>query len=293
MRKSQAPLRISFGGGGTDVPPYCGEYGGVCLSVAIEKYAYADYVDENTDPNEMEQGIAKLWNSKCKVKISSDVKPGSGLGGSAALCVAGLKVMPSLEDTPEVHIAEKAYEVERLHMGVVGGYQDQLAAAYGGLLYMQFGAWPSVRVKRLTIPKWFDDAFYLVWMGERKTSGTNIITDQLQRFNKKALDITKQLANEMALSLDNPLDFGHLLREAWEVKKRFSPLVTSRKIDKFCDWVLDSGAIAMKICGAGGGGYALVMEHPNLKGQLELNLEEMEHEKVRFERKGVRLIEEE
>ncbi len=292
MRRSQAPLRISFGGGGTDVPPYCGEYGGVCLSVAIEKYAYADYVEENTEPNEMEQGIAKLWNSKCKVKISSDVKPGSGLGGSAALCVAGLKVMPSLEDTPEKHIAEKAYEVERLHMGVVGGYQDQLAASYGGLLYMQFGAWPSVRVKRLTLPRWFEDAFYLVWMGDRKASGTSIITDQLQRFNRKALDYTKQLANDMALSLDNPLGFGHLLKEAWEIKKRFSPLVTNKKIDKFCDWILDNGAIAMKLCGAGSGGYALVMDHPNPKGQLELALKETEYEKVKFERKGVRLIEE-
>ena len=293
MRKSQAPLRISFGGGGTDVPPYCGEYGGVCLSVAIEKYAHADYVDENTEPSEMEQGIAKLWNSKCRVKISSDVRPGSGLGGSAALCVAGLKVMPSLEDTPEVHIAEKAYEVERLHMGVVGGYQDQLAASFGGLLYMQFGAWPYVRVKRLTIPRWFDDAFYLVWMGDRKASGTSIITDQLQRFNRKALDYTKQLANDMALSLDNPLDFGHLLKEAWEIKKKFSPLVSSKKIDKFNDWVLDNGAIAMKLCGAGSGGYALVMEHPNQKGILEETLKETEYEKVKFERKGVRLIEEE
>ena len=293
MVRSRAPLRISFGGGGTDIPPYCDEHGGVCLAVTIDKYASAEYGKDNTEPSRMEQEICKLWNNQSKLKIISDVKPMSGLGGSAALCVAGLKAIPALEDETPMGLAKLAYEVERLGMGVVGGYQDQIASAYGGLLYIQFGSWPNVRVKRLRIPEGFEELFYLVYLGKRQDSGNSVITDQLQRFNKRALDLSKQIANEMALSLQDPEQFGVLLEEAWQAKKEYSPLVTNPKIDEFHDWAIENGAIAMKICGAGSGGYALIMADPRNPGRIAEALIPYDYEKVKFVERGAEIIGEE
>ncbi len=293
MIRSRAPLRISFGGGGTDIPPYCDEHGGVCLAVTIDKYAYAEYGKDNTKPSRMEQEICRLWNNIGKLKIRLGVKPMSGLGGSAALCIAGLKAIPALEDETPEGLAKLAYEVERLGIGVMGGYQDQIASAYGGLLYMQFGGWPNVRVKRLTIPEGFEDLFYLVYLGKRADSGPDVIADQLQRFNKRALDLSKQIANEMALSLKEPVTFGQLLEEAWQVKKEYSPLVTNKKIDDFHDWAIENGAIAMKICGAGSGGYALIMAEPRDPGIIAEALIPYDYEKVKFVERGAEIIGEE
>ncbi|MBA7655069.1 D-glycero-alpha-D-manno-heptose 7-phosphate kinase [subsurface metagenome] len=286
--KTKAPCRISFAGGGTDIQDYCSRYGGCCLAASIARYCYATYGEVNPRPSLMEKEITRYFNADDKLKISSSLPPMSGLGGSASACVAGIKaVAPDLDWRK---IAETAYDIERRRMNILGGYQDQIEAAFGGLLYLEFGEGMRARIERLEIPDGLEELLMLVYMGDRKNPGHDVIRDQLRRFNKRALDMTKEIANEMRRCIHNRRlfrDFGRLMEEAWQVKREFSPLVTNPKIDEFHDWALKNGAIAFKLCGAGSGGYALLMEDPERKGMLTRAL--VNYEPVEFDRKGVRL----
>ena len=292
MIKTKAPVRVSFAGGGTDIQDYCSRYGGCCLAASITRYCYASYGEVNPKPSLMEKEIARYFGTEDRLKISSNLPPMSGLGGSASACVAGIKtVAPDLD---RQKIAEAAYDIERRRMNVLGGYQDQIQAAFGGLLYMEFGEGMRARIERLEIPDGLEELLVLVYMGDRKNPGHDVIRDQLQRFNKTALDMTKEIANEMRRCIHNRRlfrDFGKLMEEAWQMKKEFSPLVSNAKIDSFHDWAFKNGAIAFKLCGAGSGGYALLMEDPGMDGRLiqALATNNMKYEPVRFDKEGVSL----
>lgn len=280
---TRAPLRISFAGGGTDIEPYCLEYGGCVLSVAIKKYVYATL---DKGKSEVEQVITHHFKSD-GVKIENEAPPMSGLGGSASCFVAGIKALdPSMKKR---HIAELAFHLERNVMNITGGKQDQYMAAYGGLNFLEFT--DKVKIKQLPIPKGFEDLFLLVYMGKRKNAGCDIIKDQMARNNIKAFAKQKSLAQQMVscIQRDGFLEFGSLLDEAWHSKMEFSPLIANDNIKDFYYMCLRWGAIGGKLTGAGGGGYMLLMEHPDKRNELRLKLwaKGVKHERVEFEGSGV------
>lgn len=288
--KTRAPLRISFAGGGTDIEPYCSEYGGCVLSAAIQIYAYADYPALNPQPSQLESLIGREFNKDGLLKVSPEALPMSGLGGSASCFVAGIKAVQPELDRRE--IAELAYHLERDVLGVLGGRQDQYASTFGGLNYMEFGA--RVELETLSIPESLDRSLYLVYLGRRNYDGADIIKDQMARDNLANFAFQKEIvrAMKMALMSKDLLSFGELLEKAWESKVKFSPYITTDDILSFHKKALENGAIGGKLTGAGGGGYMLLMEHPERKGELVryLTSERIDFLNVKFDMEGVKCL---
>jgi len=296
--RSKAPLRISFGGGGTDVPPYPEEKGGATLSTTIDKYAYCtlrESQDDSINVKSLDYDIAvkyhvngklrydgKLDLVKAAIKVlevkngfdlflHSDAPPGSGLGTSSALVVAivgAFRHWLSLSLT-DYEIAELAHHIEREEVGIKGGKQDQYAATFGGFNFIEFLGKTTVvnplRIKRGTLNE-LEYRLMLCYTGATRTSA-GIIDDQVSGYVQRkddvvlALDETKRLASDMknALLLGKLNEFGLLLHEAWCCKKRFSTKMTDPGIDELYQVARQEGAIGGKLLGAGGGGYLLFL----------------------------------
>ena len=296
--RSKAPLRISFGGGGTDIPPYTEERGGAVLSTTIDKYAYCTLVerqDGSINLKSRDYDVAVKYQVNGKVRydgnldlvkaaikvlgvktgldlfLHSDAPPGSGLGTSSAMVVAlvgackqWLKL--SLSDH---EIAELAYHIERDEAGIRGGKQDQYAATFGGFNFIEFFGDKTVinplPINRDTLNE-LEYRLMLCYTGGTRLSA-GIIDNQVRDYIQKkdnvvqALDHTKELAFAMksALLLSNINEFGLLLHEAWCWKKRFSDKVTDPAIDELYEMARRNGAIGGKLLGAGGGGYLLFL----------------------------------
>jgi len=291
MVKTKAPLRISFAGGGSDIEPYCSEYGGCVLSGTIDIYAHAEYPSEPHEASALEETICCYFGEEPQfLKVTSEAPPMSGLGGSASCFVAGIKAMkPKLE--PQ-EIAELAFDLERNIMGVAGGKQDQYISALGGLNLLKFDK-NSVSYDSVLIPEGFEELLLLVYMGKRNHSGADIIKDQMMRDNLENFALQKKIAEQMkdALNRKDITRFGFLLNMAWLSKLRFSPYVATPKIKSFYKWFMNHGAIGAKLTGAGGGGFMLLMENPNFKGRLRKALRDkgIDYIDVHFNNEGVRI----
>ena len=288
---TQAPLRVSFSGGGSDIEPYVSEHGGCVLASAIKVYAQAIYPSAPVILAEMEQTIVNYFHLNDMVKITNGAPQMSGLGGSASCFVAGIKaVAPQLSNR---EIAETAFYLERNIMGITGGKQDQYCATFGGILFMEFQG-KSVDIKYVTPPEHLEQLLILVYMGKRKEMGQDIIKDQMSRMNLNNFHRMKGIARNMkqCLACNNLIGFGNLLDEAWQIKQQFTPLIADGTIKDFYNNCLSWGAIGGKLSGAGGGGYMLLMEHPNKMGQLrmELTKKNIRYENIEFDTEGVKII---
>ena len=296
--RSKAPLRISFGGGGTDVPPYPEERGGAVLSTTIDKYVYCTLAERNDssinvksldydivvkyhvngrpryDGNlDLVKAATKVLGAKTgfDLFLHSDAPPGSGLGTSSALVVALVGAFKQwlMLSLTEYDIAELAYHIEREEAGVRGGRQDQYASAFGGFNFIEFLADKTIvsplRIKRDTINE-LEYRLMLCYTGGTRLSA-GIINDQVSGYLRgeqevvRALDETKELAHSIkrALLLGNMNEFGLLLHEGWCCKKKFTTKVTDPGIDELYEVARRNGAIGGKLLGAGGGGYLLFL----------------------------------
>lgn len=296
--RSKAPLRISFGGGGTDVSPYPEKMGGVVIGTTIDKYAYCTLVarsDGSINVKSLDYDVVakyhvddkllydgKLDLVKAVVKVMkvkngvdlflhSDAPPGSGLGTSSALVVAligAIKHWLKLSLT-DYDIAELAYHIEREEVGIKGGKQDQYNATFGGFNFIEFLGKTTIvnplRIKRGTLNE-LEYRLMLCYTGKTRLSA-GVIEDQVSRYVRgeketvQALDDTKALAIAMknALLLGEIDEFGTLLDKAWCAKKNFSPKISEPHIDEMYDVVRKSGVIGGKLLGAGAGGYLLLL----------------------------------
>jgi D-glycero-alpha-D-manno-heptose-7-phosphate kinase len=296
--RSKAPLRVSFGGGGTDVSPYPEEKGGVALSATIDKYAYCTLVTRHDDLinvksldydmfsshrlNDEPQYDGKLDLVKAAIKVlkvnngldlflHSDAPPGCGLGTSSTLTVAvvgAIKHWLNLALTT-YDIAELAYYIEREEAGIKGGRQDQYAACFGGFNFIEFFGDKTIvnplRIREETINE-LQYRLMLCYTGKTRLSA-GIIDDQVSGYRQKkdkvvhALDETKELATAMknALLLGRIDEFGFLLHQVWCAKKQFSSKITDPHIDKLYEVARQNGTIGGKLLGAGGGGYLLFL----------------------------------
>ena len=295
--RSKAPLRISFAGGGTDVPPYPEEKGGAVLNCTINKYAYASLEPQGEDKTIIESldfdMVAKynldtdlLYNGELdlvksviknmggkkghKLFIHCDAPPGSGLGSSSTMTVAMIGAFQRWLNKPmtDYDIAESAYFIEREDLAISGGYQDQYAATFGGFNFMEFlkdrVVINPLKIKREILQE-LEYNLLLCYTGGTRLSA-NIIDDQTKSFVEKkgdvvyALDTTKRLALELKQSLmhSDLSRFGEILHEGWVVKKQFSTKMTNPTIDKLYEMARENGALGGKLLGAGGGGYLLL-----------------------------------
>jgi D-glycero-alpha-D-manno-heptose-7-phosphate kinase len=202
--------------------------------------------------------------------MHSDAPPGSGLGSSSTVVVALIGLIQRWKHLPltSYDIAELAYQIERVDLGIKGGMQDQYAAVFGGFNFIEFGE-SAVIVNPLRIePDILNELQYsllLCYTGRTRLSG-NIITTQVKNYVRgegdvlAAMDELKNITLDMknALLQGNLTDFGALLHEAWINKKKMASQITTSTIDVLYETAREHGALGGKILGAGGGGYLLV-----------------------------------
>jgi len=295
--RSRAPLRISFAGGGTDVPPYPEEKGGAVLNVTINKFSYgtlipmreedgvvvksldydivAKYVTDGdlrfNGKLDLIKAVLKSMGLKggARLFLHSDAPPGSGLGSSSTMAVTLVGLIKHYLSIPmtDYDIAEKAYQIERKDLGVPGGLQDQYAATFGGFNFIEFlkdrVIVNPLRIKREVLNE-LEYHLLLCYTGSSRVSA-NILNEQVAGYVKKqedvvnALDETKKIAVEMknALLRGELNTFGNLFHTSWLHKKKFSTKITNPIIDNLYDTATKNGALGGKILGAGGGGYML------------------------------------
>lgn len=320
--RSKAPLRISFAGGGTDVPPYPQERGGAVLSVTINKYAYASLVptdDEAITVQSLDYDIVAKYDTAAdlayngeldlvkaairrlavekrglRLFLHSDAPPGSGLGSSSTLVVAlvGLFRHWLRQPLTDYEIAGLAYQIERVDLNVKGGMQDQYAATFGGVNFIEFYD-KAVIVNPLRVSaERLNELEYnllLCYTGRTRLSA-NIVARQTESFIQKKEEVVRALdaQKEMAIQMKNALlrghldDFGHLLHEAWQTKKHMDPAITTPQIDEMYEAGRREGAIGGKILGAGGGGYLLLYCPFDRKHLVAAALEQLGGQVVEF-----------
>lgn len=295
--RSKAPLRISFGGGGTDVSPYPEERGGVVLNTTIDQYAYCSLTprdDDTIHAHSLDYDVVAKFDRSDSVQpkdelalvravvgamqaptgvdlfLHSDAPPGSGLGSSSTVVVALIGLFRHWLGRPmtDYEIAELAYQVERMDLGIKGGRQDQYSATFGGFNFIEFHR-DAVIVNPLRIPaETLNELEYrllLCYTGMTRLSA-NILDKQIEGYVTKqsevvdALDTLKAITIEMknALLLGKLDDFGALLYEAWQNKKRLAAPISNPYIEELYQTARKHGALGGKISGAGGGGFLFV-----------------------------------
>lgn len=298
--KARAPMRIGFFGGGTDVSPYAEEHGGKVLNCTINMFVRCmlrpsltpGITIRSLDLEEVSRMVAhRRWEGRLTlpqavldavvaysdktltpvgvdITMFSDVPPGSGLGSSSALVVSMLKLLYATygitSDTDPHTLAELAYRIERVDLGIPGGRQDQYSAVFGGMCVYHFGG-PRVIVEPvLTDPAALlelESCLILGYIGDRRLLTQHLMEDQVRRLVEgdtlRYHDETKAFVDEATRLLRSLriADFGRLLHDAWEVKKAFSPHIAPPVVEEVYALARKHGAWGGKITGAGGGGF--------------------------------------
>jgi len=287
---ARAPTRLDFGGGWTDVPPYTEREGGAVCSVAITRYATATAaVDERaarragvgalSDDPLTAAALRRAGIAGAVAHVAGDFPAGAGLGGSSACGVALAGALAMLRDDPlppnELAALSRATEVEDL--GVVGGYQDHYAAAYGGALLLGFADCASVEL--LELPGTSADDLVrrsvLLFTGESRLSGSTVaaVRDAYvagEPHTVAALARIKVLAGEMAAALrSGDVDsLGRLVGEHWVHQRALHPTITTPRIDAVVERAQRAGALGLKALGASGGGCVLAIAEEGREEEL-------------------------
>lgn len=325
--RARSPVRISFGGGGSDTTHFFSESDGAVISTTISLYSHATLriredekiivfsmdLEDSLEVESLDQ--LKNTNSKFDLIISllrvirpdfgfdlfinSDFPINSGLGGSAAVSAAILGCFNKfrLDQWDSHELAELAFQAERLHLGIGGGWQDQYATVFGGFNFMEFRHDQNIiqplRIKSDILLE-LEESLVLCDTGTNHNSG-EIHMDQKRRMLEN--EIRNHLAANVNLSYEirNQLlrgdlqKFGKCLHDVWVLKRMFSEKVSSQALDKIYEGAQKNGAIGGKLLGAGGGGFFLFYVSPFRKCELIKYLESIKLNvcPFRFEKEGL------
>lgn len=296
--RSRAPLRISFAGGGTDVEPYPQRRGGLVLSATIDKYAYATlmprhdgeihvesldydivakYRLEDRLPYDGELDLVKAvvrsmgGGEGLNLFLHTDAPPGSGLGSSSAMVVALVGALSRWlgRSLDEYAVARLAYHIERVELGVPGGWQDQFAATFGGFNLIEFQGQDIIvnplRIQRATLNE-LQYRLLLCYTGRTRVSG-RILERQIAAYHEETPQVMAALdgIKAVTIAMKNALlqgrlnDFGRLMHEEWQYKQQLAAGISDTHIDAIYRAGRAAGTIGGKLLGAGGGGYLLFL----------------------------------
>ena len=318
----RTPVRISFAGGGTDLPSYYEKYGGVVLSTTIDKYVYTVLTERedgqtqiissdlkalesceqitrmNFEGTDLEIPFAVLKHLACDVGVNlfmaSEVPPGTGLGSSAAVCVNVLKTLRVYLNRSDnnLELAEEAFHIARNVLRWPVGKQDEYGVAIGGLKIVTFEAGGTrVEPVRLSPDMLMDleQNLLLFFTGSSRDSSAILSgQDQSVRQNEgrvlDALTRLKNLVPEMhkVLVTGDFEEFGRLLHEGWMIKKSLASKISNPHIDRIYNVALECGAVGGKIAGAGGGGFLLLYCQRDCQPALRAGLSEFGLKEMRF-----------
>jgi D-glycero-alpha-D-manno-heptose-7-phosphate kinase len=317
---TQTPLRIGLLGGGTDLPDYYRQHGGRVLNCALDKYVYVivkqrfdDDIYVNYSKKEIVSRVADLEHElvreamlmtgvECGVEITTlaDIpSAGSGLGSSSAVTVGLLHALfayQGLQVSGE-ELAERACTIEIERCGKPIGKQDQYIAALGGIRDIRFGPGDHVVADELVLPaadrRALQRQIMLFYTGI--TRSANVILAE-QNANVTAtlpqLDLLRDLAGFAVERLrSGDVDaIGPAVRESWEAKRKLATGVSTERIDDAAARALDAGASGVKLTGAGGGGFLLVIAPVERQRWVRESLPEMRELPVRLDRLGSRVV---
>jgi D-glycero-alpha-D-manno-heptose-7-phosphate kinase len=326
--RSKSPLRLGLAGGGTDVAPYSDLYGGAILNATISMYAYATIIPRNDNriiinsldknqhietesvevlpiasqlelPKGIYNRIVRDYTHKplsFELTTYVDAPPGSGLGTSSTLVVTILGAFAEWLNIPlgEYDLARLAYEIERIDLKMAGGKQDQYAATFGGVNFMEFSRNDKVIVNPLRIkPVYLHELAYNLVLYNTVTSrlSSEIIETQSRniiRKDKASIEATHNLKQQAIMMkeaiLKGELDsIGEILDFGWQNKKQMAEGITSPWIDDIYETAIKNGATGGKISGAGGGGFMIFYCPGNSRNNVIEALKKFGGEPKRYE----------
>jgi D-glycero-alpha-D-manno-heptose-7-phosphate kinase len=326
--RSKAPLRLGIAGGGTDVPPYSELFGGAILNATINLYAYATieprsdnkivlqsydnsevYTFESIKELEIDGNLDLLkgiynrvvkdfTNKKLSFTLTTrvDAPPGSGLGTSSTLVVAILGAFAEWLNLPfgEYDLAHLAFKIEREDLQMAGGKQDQYAATFGGVNFMEFFKDDKVIVNPLRVKsKYLNELAYnlvLYYTGTSRFSSDIIKSQSANVHNnvKKSIEamhiLKKQAIKTKEALLKGEIDkIGNLLHNAWEAKKNLAKDISNSSIDSIYNIATKAGASGGKISGAGGGGFMFFYCPNNSRNTVINELEKLGGQVKRYD----------
>ena len=321
---ARSPLRITFGGGGTDLPSYYKDHGGFLVAAAIDKYVFVtvmrpftpgiflkysklEHVEKQIQVEHpiIREAIELLNFRTPQVEITTlaDIPAGTGLGSSGSFTTALLKALYAHRKRllHPSELAELACHIEIDRLGEPIGKQDQYIAAYGGITCFEFKRDGTVEAKPLAISMdtMFDleDNLLLFFTGFSRNAGS-ILKDQNTRTKQsddemlKNLHYVKELGHRSkdALEAGRATQFGELMHEHWEHKKRRSGGMSNPKIDEWYELALRNGAVGGKLVGAGGGGFLMFYASDRNKLRHAMSHAGLEEVRFAFDFEGTKIV---
>jgi D-glycero-alpha-D-manno-heptose-7-phosphate kinase len=321
---TRSPLRISLGGGGTDLPSYYRKHGGFLVSAAIDRYVYITLhqtfqsglilkyskLEQVASVDEVQHPIARealrlvgITEPYLEITSMADIPAGTGLGSSGSFTTALLKALHAFKRNL-VHpqqLAEQACAIELDRLGEPIGKQDQYIAAYGGLTCFQFLPNDSVEASPLKIaPETqynLEDNLLLFFTGFSR-SASKILKEQDDRSRQSDREMTDNLhyvkelgyQTKQALETGDLERFGQIMNSHWERKKQRSGQMSNPDIDRWYRLAMENGALGGKLIGAGGGGFLMFYAADKTRLRHLLTREGLREVRFRFDFEGSRWL---
>ena len=321
---ARSPLRITLGGGGTDLPSYYQENEGFLISAAIDKYVYITLhetfekgyflkyskyekvgtIDEIQHPI-IREALKMLDWKKNSIEICSmaDIPAGTGLGSSSSFTTALLRALHTMQGNivSTRTLAEEACEIEMNRLKEPIGKQDQYIASYGGITCMKFHKDGYVWVDPLNITDetWYnlEDNLILYFTGFSRSAG-NILKEQDDKSKQKDndmiknLDFVKDLGFQSKVALESgDLDkFADIMNVHWAYKRKRSGGMSNPQIDEWYEYAMQHGAMGGKMIGAGGGGFLMFYTKDKMGLRKAMENTGMSEVRFRFEMEGCKVL---
>ncbi len=321
---TRTPLRVSFAGGGTDLPDFYDAEEGAVLSAAVDKYVYVTVkrhseifnepirlnysrTEQVNTIDEIENNIARECLKYMKIEppifISTvaDMPASTGLGGSSAFAVGLLNALHAYrgERVAAGQLAEEACYIEMEVLREPIGKQDQYAAAFGGLNLLRFGRGGRVmvepqRVVNGSVAQLFANIM-MFWTGHQRPAAS-VLTEQKSN-TPKNIDVLRRMRDEAyemrSLCSGSEIDLeemGKALHGGWELKRRLASKITTSDIDHHYSRAMEAGAEGGKLCGAGGGGFLMFVVKPDRRDEVRHALSELAFVQLGYEVHGSRVL---
>lgn len=321
---TRSPLRISLGGGGTDLPSYYTEHDGFLIAAAIDKYVYLTLhqvfqrelilkyakLERVSSVHELQHPIIReallfmgYETPNLEIASMADIPSGTGLGSSGSFTTALMKALHTYK-RQLIHpqeLAEQACHIELDRLGEPIGKQDQYIAAYGGITCFDFLKDGSVKAYPLQLSEEtlfnLEDNLLLFFTGYTR-SASAILKEQDQKSKTKDSDMTENLhfvkelgyLSKAALESGDLHEFGRLMDVHWQNKKKRSGGMSNPQINEWYDLALANGAVGGKVIGAGGGGFLMFYAHDKTKLRHTLRQAGMQEVRFRFDFEGTKVM---
>ncbi len=318
----RSPLRISLGGGGTDLPSYYRENEGFLIAAAINKYVFVSVMNPFTNGYTLKyseyenvenikdikhpiirESLKLGFKKNLEITTLADLPSGTGLGSSGSFTTALLKALyiNSSQNLNAEELAELACDIEINKLNEPIGKQDQYIAAFGGISSFKFNNDDSVNVEPLNISEDtlydLEDNLMLFFTGYSRSAG-KILKDQKTKSMQNDQEMLENLhkvkeigyQSKKVLESGDTRIFGELMHEHWENKKKRSGGMSNQNINDWYDIAIKNGAIGGKLVGAGGGGFLMFMAEDRNKLRKALTKAGMEEVRFRFDFEGTKTL---